>query len=321
VRKNFIKNLLLICYIIINCSTVLAEAKVVRIGSGHITGIYYPVAQQLCKIIEQESHNNYKCIAVPTKGTLENLTLLNNNEIDFVIAQSDISNDAFLGQGIYNGQKQITSLRRVVGLFNESLTILVRKHGKINVIDDLKGKKILASTKNSIFSFPLTLFVNFYNWQEAEYPIFINNNLLSASNALCEGIVDAVAITISHPNGFTNEIAQKCEIDIISLENPLRYSIINKRPYYYDTEIKGNQYPGIYHVKSTISTAAILVTTKDHMADIVNMLLNRLIKKQNSTDMIFTSLHSLELNISLEQENALPLHNESQRLLEEFKYK
>jgi TRAP transporter TAXI family solute receptor len=321
VRKNLINTLLLICYLIINGSTVLAATKVVRIGSGHITGVYYPVAQQLCKIIEQESNNKYKCIAVPTKGTLENLNLLNNEEIDFVIAQSDISNDAFLGQGIYKGHKQISNLRRVVGLFKESLTILVRKHDKIHIIDDLKGRKILASTKNSLFSFPLMLFVNFYDWKETEYPIFVSDNLFSASNALCEGIVDAVAITISHPNGFTNEIAQKCEIDIISLEDPLRLSITNKRPYYSDSTIKGKQYPGIYHEKNTIGTSAILVTTKENMADIVNMLLNNLIKKQNYNSKIFTSLHNLELDITLEQENALPLHNESQRFIEVLKHK
>ncbi|MDF2965062.1 MAG: hypothetical protein K0Q51_450 [Rickettsiaceae bacterium] len=299
-------------------STSFAQEKTIKIGSGIITGSYYPVAQQICKIIENNLTNSYKCQVIQTKGTLENLKLLANHEIDFAIVQADVANEFYLGHANSKDNENIANFRSISNLFIEVFTMITRKDDKINDIRDLRRKTILTNIKVLNNSSPISMIANFYSWPEDSNPIIVERELQNAEEALCDGSVDAIVTTMYHPNAFISQIAQKCEIDFLSLNDELREFIYSKRPYFHEALIEGNLYPGILESKKSVGTRALLLTTTRTSSEIVKLLLDNLWYRQHNTRKLLYSLQTTNFNISFSKETHLPLHSEALKIIEEL---
>lgn len=68
-----------------------------------------------------------------TKGSLENLRLLDNNDIDFCLCQEDIYYDLTFGNNKYK------NIRFLCGLYDELYFLIVPKDSPINSLSDLKN--------------------------------------------------------------------------------------------------------------------------------------------------------------------------------------
>ena len=60
------------------------------IGSGGVTGVYYPVAGAICRLFnDSQDAKRSRCSAVSTGGSVDNLTRLRRGELSFGVVQSD----------------------------------------------------------------------------------------------------------------------------------------------------------------------------------------------------------------------------------------
>jgi TRAP transporter TAXI family solute receptor len=297
-------------------SHVYAQDKVIKIGSGMLTGAYYLFAKELCNQIEQGSKHQYKCQVITSKGTVENLQLLNQGKIDFALVQADLANEAYLGQGNFTTQDR--SIRQVATVFSEALTIVVRKNGNIHNINDLQGRRVLAQDKKALFSFPLALFANYYHWTEQDFPLFIDAISMDASISLCNNIVDAVVINIAHPNGFISQIAQSCEIEFVKVDEELIDYVVRKRPYCKKYSIPTKFYPTTHHLTNSFATSAIIITDRNLPNKVVKLLLKGLLKLKNAPKTAISPLQHYNFDINLKSNTSLPLHTESQSFQADF---
>lgn len=84
------KNILKISLIAI-LSTQAFSSEFITIGTGSVTGIYYPTGGAICRLVNQyKKDSNIRCSVESTDGSLYNLNSINTRDIDFGIVQSDV---------------------------------------------------------------------------------------------------------------------------------------------------------------------------------------------------------------------------------------
>ena len=68
----------------------IAQERFISIGTGGITGVYYPTGGAICRLVNKDrEEHGIRCSAESTGGSIYNLNTLRAGELDFGIVQSD----------------------------------------------------------------------------------------------------------------------------------------------------------------------------------------------------------------------------------------
>src|SRR5690606_9316179 len=76
-----------------------AQQKFVSIGTGGITGVYYPTGGAICRLVNKDrKEHGIRCSAESTGGSVYNVNTIGAGELEFGVAQSDVQSNAFNGR-------------------------------------------------------------------------------------------------------------------------------------------------------------------------------------------------------------------------------
>ena len=130
-------------------STPVFSSQFITIGTGGVTGTYYPTGGAICRFVNQyKKESKIRCSVESTDGSLYNLNTLKNGELDFGIVQSDIVYQASKGEGQFKDTK-LPKLRSVMAIYPELLTLVTKKDANINKLLDIKDKRINLGNSGS----------------------------------------------------------------------------------------------------------------------------------------------------------------------------
>jgi TRAP transporter TAXI family solute receptor len=112
-------------------ATSAAAYEYITIGTGSVTGVYYPTGGAICRLMNKmKKQTGIKCTVESTGGSVYNINAIKKGELDFGIAQSDVVYQAYHGEGKFKG-KPFKGLRVVMSIHPELLTLVVRKDSGI----------------------------------------------------------------------------------------------------------------------------------------------------------------------------------------------
>ena len=127
--------------LLISCSK--PQTKFVTIGTGGVTGVYYPTGGAISRMINKKfDEYQIKATVESTAGSVYNINAVLSGDLDFGIAQSDRQYQAYNGLAEWSEQGKQTDLRAVFSIHPESITLIASKNSGINTLADLKGKRI-----------------------------------------------------------------------------------------------------------------------------------------------------------------------------------
>ncbi len=275
-----------------------AKQTFVTIGTGGITGVYYPTGGAIAKIINaKRSTYGIRASVESTGGSKFNINAIGSRDLDFGVAQSDTQYQAYNGVGPWEG-KPIKKLRAVFSMAPEAVTFVAAEDSGIKTINDVKGKIINLGDPGSgnrinsleIFkSFGLTAGKDFRD--EKLKPA-------DAPRVLQDGRIDGFFYTVGHPNGNIKEStagARKVRIvPITGLD-----ALIAAAPYYSMTEIPMDQYPDAVNAGEKVETLgmlATLVTSEDTPDDVVYAITKEVMENLDE----FRKLHPALANLTRE---------------------
>jgi len=243
------------------------------IGTGSITGVYYPTGGAIAKLINDKSKQyGIQCSVESTDGSVYNLNHILTKDLGFGVVQSDRQYQAFNGYAEWESTGPQKDLRSVFSIHSESVTFIATEESGINSIYDIKNKRINIGNpgsgprQNSIDALK-AIGINI------ETDIFyFEETIDKAIEMLHNGEIDALFYTVGHPStAIYNAIQGIKLVRIIQLSSPGINEMVQNKPYYVKSIIPADSYPGILNTEDieTFGVKATFVTSVDTPNDVV----------------------------------------------------
>jgi uncharacterized protein len=230
------------------------------VGTGETNGIYYPLGEVLCGIVNQNLHESgVRCSREMTPGSVYSVDALRGGELEFALIQSDVAYDASHGIGAYS-EVPFPTLRSVLALHSELVTIVARPG--IHELADLAGKRIVAGPAGSGSRATWEAMVKALGWRDGQTPRTLDMPVDAIGNALCKGSIDASLLVLGHPSGKIRDLLAGCALNLVPVDGPAIDALIAAAPYLKKGPITANAY-GLPADVPSFGVNAILMTTAD----------------------------------------------------------
>ncbi len=245
-------------------SASLAQEKIITIGTGSVTGVYYPAGGAICRLINRgRKEHGFRCFVESTGGSIYNIRALRDGEISFGIVQSDWQYNAYRGEGVFADGPPFRDLRSVFSLHSEMFTVAVAKDSGIAKFADLKGKRVNIGDPGSGMREIMQSLMDSMRWTKHSFADASELKPADAAKELCEGKLDAMVFAAGHPNGLIQDITGNCGAKLIPVEGKEVDKLIADNQFYARTAIPGGMYQGNPQNTATFGVKATLVTTAD----------------------------------------------------------
>lgn len=295
-----------------------AQEKFVTIGTGAITGVYYPTGGAICRLLNQKrKEHGIRCFVESTGGSIYNLNALRDGELTFAIVQSDWQYNAYKGRGIFDNGPAFSDLRSVFSLHSEMFTVAVHPSSGIRSFADLKGKKVNIGNPGSGMREIMQEMMSLKGWTKSNFAMASELKPNDAAKALCDGTIDAMVFAAGHPNGLIQEITTNCGAKLVPIQGAQVDALIKKYPYYARTAIPGGMYKGNAQNIPTFGVKATLVTTSDTSEEIVYQVVKSVFDNFDDFKTLHFVFATLEKDRMVEAGLTAPLHEGAMRYYKE----
>ncbi len=292
------------------------SAEFITIGTGGVTGTYYPTGGAICRLVNQyKKDTKMRCTVESTGGSVYNVNTIKNGELDFGIVQSDIVYQAYKGEGAFKGAP-ITKLKSVMAIYPELLTLVTKKDANINSLMDVKGKRInLGNPGSGNESTALTLFEESgIKKQDLAYAGELKASEMP--DALRDNKIDGYFYMVGHPTANIKDASTSLDVKITPIEGANVDSLIKKYPYFAKANVPGGLYKGNDAPTPTFGVKAVLVTSDDVSANAVYTVVKAILENFDE----FKQLHPAYADItkeSLLDGLSAPLHEGAKKYFQE----
>ncbi len=299
-------------------SSTTASDSFVTIGTGGVTGVYYPMGGAISRLLNQyKDQAGISANVEATGGSVYNVNTLRVGELDFGIVQSDVHYKAFEGIDLFETKGPYSDLRSVFSVHSESFTVVARKDSGIRTFEDLKGKRVNIGNPGSGQRAMMDMLLKAYGWKRTDFALVSDLTPAEQSKALADNKVDAIVFTVGHPNGSIQESTTLVDTIIVPVAGEIIDRIVEEVPFYSLAEIPGGLYKGTDVAVPTFGVRATVVTDARQSTDSVYWITKAVFENFDT----FRRLHPAFANIKREEmvhaALSAPLHPGAQRYFAE----
>lgn len=239
-----------------------ADQRFITIGTGGVTGVYYPTGQNICRLVnrDQDTHG-MRCNAESTGGSVFNLNSIAAGEMDFGVVQSDWQHHAYHGTDQFAEPGSNGDLRAVFSLHPEPFTVVVRADSGIETFEDILGKRVNVGNPGSGQRGTVERLMAEYGWNMSDFALASELPSREQGQALCDNRIDVILFTVGHPSAAIQEPIATCGARLVSVTGPVVDALVDGTPYYFQATIPAGMYPGQEEDVQTFGVGATLVTS------------------------------------------------------------
>ncbi|WP_296473876.1 TAXI family TRAP transporter solute-binding subunit [Roseinatronobacter sp.] len=299
-------------------TTALAQETFISIGTGGVTGVYYPAGGAICRLVNRDrAEHGIRCGVESTGGSIFNINAIRSGELEFGVAQSDWQYHAFNGTSSFEDDGAFEGLRAVFSLHPEPFTVVARADAGITSFDDLEGKRVNIGNPGSGQRGTMDVVMEAMGWTLDTFAQATELPPAEQSLALCDNNVDAIVYTVGHPSGAIQEATTACDTVLVNVDNDAIRALVEDRDYYRMATIPGGMYRGTNEDITTFGVGATFVSS-DEVSEEVGYQVTRAIFENLDQ---FTALHPALANLDpsemVSDGLSAPLHPGAERYFRE----
>ena len=243
-------------------TTVKAETKFVTIGTGGVTGVYYPTGGSICRLVNKSrKEHGIRCSVESTAGSVYNLNTIRAGELDMGVAQSDWQYHAYHGTSKFQKQGPNANLRAVFSVHPEPFTVVARADSGIKNFMDLKGKRVNIGNPGSGQRGTMEVVMKALGWTKDDFKLASELKSAEQSKALCDNKIDAIVFTVGHPSGSIKEAVTSCDSVLVPVTGKAIDKLVKDNDYYRTATIPGGMYRGTAGDTKAFGVGATFVTS------------------------------------------------------------
>ncbi|MGF1649273.1 MAG: TAXI family TRAP transporter solute-binding subunit [Hyphomicrobiaceae bacterium] len=294
---------------LLTAGAAVAQQRFISIGTGGVTGVYYPVGGAICRLVNKDRKDHgIRCSAESTGGSIYNINTIRAGELEFGVAQSDWQYHAYNGTDSFKDQGAFTDLRAVFAVHPEPVTILARKEAGIANIDDLKGKALNIGNPGSGTRGTWEVIEAGLGWQRSDLRLAAELKSAETGQALCDGKIDAYFWLVGHPSALTQETLSSCPSNLVNAMGPAIDKLVADNPFYRKAVIPAGMYNNEQDI-NTFGVGATFVSSAKVPDDVVYVVVKAIFDNFDQFKGLHPALANLKEEEMIKDGLSAPLHD------------
>lgn len=286
----------------------MAADQFVSIGTGGVTGVYYPTGGAICRLVNKgKKTHGIRCSAESTGGSIYNINTIRAGELQFGVAQSDWQYHAYNGTSKFKDKGAFKKLRAVFSVHAEPVTIIARKDANVNNITDLKGKRMNIGNPGSGTRGTWEVIEKTLGWKRSDLALAASMKSAETGAALCDGKIDAYFWLVGHPSALTQESIASCASHLVNATSPEIDKLIADKPYYRTAIIPAGMYNNKEDIK-TFGVGATFVSSSDVPENVVYTVVKAVFENLDQMKKLHPAFRHLKAENMIKDSLSAPLH-------------
>lgn len=295
-----------------------AEQKFVSIGTGGVTGVYYPTGGAICRLVNKgRKEHGIRCSAESTGGSVYNINTIRAGELEFGVAQSDWQFHAYNGTSKFEDAGKFEKLRAMFSVHPEPFTLIVRADSGIESFDGLKGKRVNVGNPGSGQRATTEVVLEAMKMSMDDLALAAELKGSEMAQALCDNKIDAMIYTIGHPAAAITEAANTCDVKLISVRGEAIDKLVGDNPFYRIAEIKGGTYKGTDDDISTFGVGATFVSSSDVPEEVAYVITKAVFDNFDDFKKLHPAFANLKESEMIKDGLSAPLHDGAMKYYKE----
>ncbi len=296
---------------------IAADQQFVSIGTGGVTGVYYPTGGAICRLVNKgRKDHGIRCSVESTGGSIYNINTLRAKELDFGVAQSDWQYHAYNGTSKFEDQGPFEGLRAVFSVHPEPVTVMAGKDTGINGVEDLKGKRVNIGNAGSGTRGTWEVMESAMGWTRDDLGLASELKSSETGQALCDGKIDAYFWLVGHPSALTQETVSTCDAKIVPMTGDEISKLVDDTPYYRKAVIPAGMYNNEDDVE-TFGVGATFVSSTDVPDEVVYTLVKSVFENFEDFKKLHPAFGNLKEEEMITESLSAPLHPGAEKYYKE----
>ncbi|MFC1798626.1 TAXI family TRAP transporter solute-binding subunit [Thermodesulfobacteriota bacterium] len=286
-----------------------ADQIFVTIGTGGVTGVYYPTGGSICRLVNKgRKQHGIRCSVESTGGSVYNLNTIAAGELDMGVAQSDWQYHAYHGTSKFKDKGANKDLRAVFSVHPEPFTVVARADSGIKKFSDLKGKRVNIGNPGSGQRGTMEVVMKTLGWAIEDFKLASELKSAEQSKALCDNKIDAMVFTVGHPSGSIKEAATSCDSVIVEVAGSKIQKLVDDNDYYRTATIPGGMYRGTPADTKTFGVGATFVTSAKVSEKIIYNVVKAVFENFDQFKKLHPAFKNLKKEEMIKDGLSAPLH-------------
>lgn len=237
----------------------------INMGSGWVTGAYYPLAGGMSRVI----HNNSETISLTVESSgasAVNSRMIGSGDLDMAIVQNDVAFYAYNGEGAF--ETPITNMRGMFILYPEPVQLVAAVGSGIESPADLAGKKVALGPLGSGAEVNALQVLEAAGLTEADLAVAERLEAQEAADYLKDGRLDAAFYTVAVGASVIADLAVMSDVYLVNIDGEFADTLIETYPFYANLTIGGDVYNGVPEAQ-TVSILSMVVCREELSEDLV----------------------------------------------------
>jgi TRAP transporter TAXI family solute receptor len=287
-----------------------AQTKFVTIGTGGVTGVYYPTGGAICRLVNKtRKEHGIRCSVESTGGSVYNLNTIAAGELDMGVAQSDWQYHAYNGTSKFKDKGPNKDLRAVFSVHPEPFTVVARADSGIKDFMDLKGKRVNIGNPGSGQRGTMEVVMKALGWNKDTFKLASELKSAEQSKALCDNKIDAMVFTVGHPSGSIKEASTSCDSVLVNVTGAAIDSLVKENDYYRTATIPGGMYRGTPNDTRTFGVGATFVTSAKVPDEVIYNVVKAVFENFDDFKKLHPAFKVLKKEEMIKDGLSAPLHN------------
>ena len=295
----------------------VAAEQFISIGTGGVTGVYYPTGGAICRLVNKmRKETGIRCSAESTGGSIYNINTLRAGELEFGVAQSDWQYHAYRGTSKFEENGAFEGLRAVFSVHPEPVTIIARDDSGISNITDLKGKRVNIGNVGSGTRGTWEVIEEAMGWERSDLKLASELKSAETGQAVCDNKIDAYFWLVGHPSALTQESLATCPTHLVHAVAPEIDKLVAERPYYRTATVPAGMYNNQEDVK-TFGVGATFVSSTDVPDEVVYTVVKAVFDNFDQFKKLHPAFGNLNEMEMITDSLSAPLHPGAQKYYQE----
>ncbi len=319
-RKTIISSVVAASMAVVGFSSGAAQAaeqEFISIGTGGVTGVYYPTGGAICRLVNKNrKKHGIRCSAESTGGSIYNINTVRAGELEFGVAQSDWQYHAYNGTSKFADAGAFEKLRAVFSVHPEPVTVIASDDSGVNTLTDMKGKRLNIGNPGSGTRGTWDVIEAALGWSRDDLKLAAEMKSAETGQAVCDGKIDAYFWLVGHPSALTQESLATCDAHLVSVEGAAIDKLIADNSFYRKAIIPAGMYNNEADI-NTFGVGATFVSSADVSADAVYVVVKAVFDNFDDFKKLHPAFANLKEQEMITDSLSAPLHEGAIRYYKE----